>query len=122
MLMIVFFIFICFNYDLFEIPVLNCQSSYEAMGVGPAGWIYRQLYILFATCLVVMRLALSCRKKICHLPFWENTQCVYIYVTASYTNTCPAEQMHSILSMVQRLLPLSDSSHPSGVCAESGSR
>ena len=52
MLMIVFFIFICFNYDLFEIPVLNCQSSYEAMGVGPAGWIYRLLYILFATCLV----------------------------------------------------------------------
>lgn len=47
------FVFIYRHYNIFEIPILNCQDSYEALGINGNGWFFRLIYILFATCLVL---------------------------------------------------------------------
>lgn len=77
-LMIVFFVFIYFNYNLFEIPVLNCQSSYEAMGVEHAGWFYRLIYILFAACLVYVIGILIPKKHTVYTFLGKYTMRVYL--------------------------------------------
>lgn len=52
LLLILLFIFIYHYYNMFDIPVLNCQDSYDALGMDNGGWFYRLIFILFATCLV----------------------------------------------------------------------
>lgn len=62
-LMLALFLFIYRYNFLFEIPVLNCQDSYESLGQETFGWLFRMTYLPFATCLIYAIGALVPKKQ-----------------------------------------------------------
>lgn len=57
------FFFVYTHADLFDIPVLNCQASYEDLGLGSSGWIQRLFFFAISTALIFFIGTLIPKKK-----------------------------------------------------------
>lgn len=62
-LMLCLFIFVSLEYQLFDVDILNCQTSYKELGVLCTGWLFRLIFIPFATCLIYAIGVLMPKKK-----------------------------------------------------------
>jgi fucose 4-O-acetylase-like acetyltransferase len=77
-LMTVLFIVVCFKYRSLDISVLNCQDSYEVMGIEDFGWIQRMIHLPFATCLIFAIGILMPKQQHCYTKLGKYTMRVYL--------------------------------------------
>ncbi|MEE1314110.1 MAG: acyltransferase family protein [Lachnospiraceae bacterium] len=77
-LLVGLFIFIYYHYELFEIPVLNCQDCYSELGQTYTGWFLRFFFLVFAACLIYAIAAIIPKKRTPYTFLGKYTMRVYL--------------------------------------------